>query len=108
MRTLAQVRPPCPGIGFRTAARLLLEVGERTTFPPPALVVPGFDGFEAKVSDPAGFTLPRPPPRLDLDMREVALTEPGLAVYAGLAPVTRRSDISIRGEHHPAAFAASG
>jgi transposase len=50
-----------PGIGVRTAARILLEVGDGTAF-----ATPGH-----------------------------------LAAYAGLAPVTRRSGTSIRGEHPP-------
>ncbi len=50
-----------PGIGVRTAARILLEVGDGTAFPTPG----------------------------------------HLAAYAGLAPVTRRSGSSIRGEHPP-------
>src|SRR2546430_16427976 len=48
-----------PGIGVRTGARILLEVGDATAFP----------------------------------------TSGHLAAYAGLAPVTRRSGTSIRGEH---------
>lgn len=48
-----------PGIGVRTAARILLEVGDGTAFASPG----------------------------------------HLAAYAGLAPVTRRSGSSIRGEH---------
>jgi transposase len=48
-----------PGIGVRTGARILLEVGDATEFP----------------------------------------TAGHLAAYAGLAPVTRRSGSSIRGEH---------
>ena len=47
-----------PGVGVRTAARILLDVGDATTFP----------------------------------------TAGHLASYAGLAPVTRRSGTSIRGE----------
>jgi transposase len=50
-----------PGVGVRTAARILLEVGDASTFP----------------------------------------TAGHLAAYAGLAPVTRRSGTSIRGEHPP-------
>jgi transposase len=50
-----------PGVGVRTAARILLEVGDAGSFPTPG----------------------------------------HLAAYAGLAPVTRRSGISIRGEHPP-------
>ncbi len=48
-----------PGVGVRTAARILIEVGDASSFPN------------------AGH----------------------LAAYAGLAPVTRRSGTSIRGEH---------
>ena len=48
-----------PGIGIRTAARILLEVGDGSAF-----ATPGH-----------------------------------LAAYAGIAPVTRRSGSSIRGEH---------
>ena len=48
-----------PGIGVRTGARILLEVGDGTSFP----------------------------------------TSGHLTAYAGLAPVTRRSGLSIRGEH---------
>ncbi len=58
---LARVLTSMPGIGVRTAARILLEVGDGTAFPTPG----------------------------------------HLAAYAGLAPVTRRSGISIRGEHPP-------
>jgi transposase len=58
---LARVLTSMPGIGIRTAARILLEVGDGTAFPTPG----------------------------------------HLAAYAGLAPVTRRSGISIRGEHPP-------
>ena len=47
-----------PGIGVRTAARILLDVGDGSSFP----------------------------------------TAGHLAAYAGLAPVTRRSGTSIRGE----------
>ena len=47
-----------PGVGVRTAARILLDVGDATQFP----------------------------------------TTAHLAAYAGLAPVTRRSGTSIRGE----------
>ena len=54
----AKVLTSMPGIGVRTAARLLLEVGDGSAFP----------------------------------------TAGHLAAYAGLAPVTRRSGISIRGE----------
>ncbi|MGO4132407.1 IS110 family transposase [Janibacter sp. RAF52] len=56
---LAAVLTSMPGIGVRTGARILLEVGDGTTFPTPG----------------------------------------HLAAYAGLAPVTRRSGSSIRGEH---------
>ena len=48
-------------VGVRTAARILLEVGDVAAFPTPG----------------------------------------HLAAYAGLAPVTRRSGTSIRGEHPP-------
>jgi transposase len=58
---LAKVLTSMPGIGVRTAARILLEVGDGTAF-----ATPGH-----------------------------------LAAYAGLAPVTRRSGSSIRGEHPP-------
>ncbi|MFV2126289.1 IS110 family transposase [Micromonospora sp. LOL_013] len=58
---LAPVLTSMPGIGVRTAARILLEVGDGTSFPTPG----------------------------------------HLAAYAGLAPVTRRSGTSIRGEHPP-------
>jgi transposase len=50
-----------PGVGVRTAARILLEVGDGSSF----------------------------------------ATSGHLAAYAGLAPVTRRSGTSIRGEHPP-------
>jgi transposase len=50
-----------PGIGVRTGARILLEVGDASAF----------------------------------------ATSGHLAAYAGLAPVTRRSGSSIRGEHPP-------
>jgi transposase len=56
---LAEVLTSMPGVGVRTAARILLEVGDATSFP----------------------------------------TSGHLAAYAGLAPVTRRSGSSIRGEH---------
>lgn len=56
---LAQVLTSMPGIGVRTGARILLEVGDGSGFATPA----------------------------------------HLAAYAGLAPVTRRSGTSIRGEH---------
>jgi transposase len=58
---LAKVLTSMPGIGVRTAARILLEVGDGSAFP----------------------------------------TSGHLAAYAGLAPVTRRSGTSIRGEHPP-------
>ncbi|MFG1758979.1 IS110 family RNA-guided transposase, partial [Micromonospora echinofusca] len=58
---LAPVLTSMPGIGVRTAARILLEVGDGTAFPTPG----------------------------------------HLAAYAGLAPVTRRSGSSVRGEHPP-------
>ncbi|MGC4857404.1 IS110 family transposase [Micromonospora sp. DT4] len=58
---LSSVLTSMPGIGVRTAARILLEVGDGTAF-----ATPGH-----------------------------------LAAYAGLAPVTRRSGSSIRGEHPP-------
>src|SRR3954451_10852225 len=58
---LACVLTSMPGVGVRTAARILLEVGDASSFP----------------------------------------TAGHLAAYAGLAPVTRRSGISIRGEHPP-------
>ena len=58
---LAEVLTSIPGIGVRTAARILLEVGDGSSFP----------------------------------------TAGHLAAYAGLAPVTRRSGTSIRGEHPP-------
>lgn len=50
-----------PGIGVRTGARILIDVGDGTAFPS------------------AGH----------------------LGTYAGLAPVTRSSGSSIRGEHPP-------
>ncbi|HZX03854.1 IS110 family transposase [Kribbella sp.] len=56
---LSKVLTSIPGIGVRTGARILLEVGDGTAFPTPG----------------------------------------HLAAYAGLAPVTRRSGTSIRGEH---------
>ncbi|WP_068431776.1 IS110 family transposase [Piscicoccus intestinalis] len=56
---LSRVLTSMPGVGVRTAARILLEVGDGTAFP----------------------------------------TAAHLAAYAGLAPVTRRSGSSIRGEH---------
>jgi transposase len=58
---LSPVLTSMPGIGVRTAARILLEVGDGSSFPTPG----------------------------------------HLAAYAGLAPVTRRSGTSIRGEHPP-------
>jgi transposase len=58
---LSSVLTSMPGIGVRTAARILLEVGDGSSFP----------------------------------------TAGHLAAYAGLAPVTRRSGSSIRGEHPP-------
>lgn len=60
---LAQVLTSMPGIGVRTGARILLEVGDGSAFPTPG----------------------------------------HLASYAGLAPITRRSGSSIRGEHPPRA-----
>ncbi|MDR7275760.1 IS110 family transposase [Catenuloplanes atrovinosus] len=60
---LAKVLTSMPGIGVRTGARILLEVGDATAFKTPG----------------------------------------HLASYAGLAPVTRRSGSSIRGEHPPKA-----
>lgn len=56
---LSKVLTSMPGIGVRTGARILLEVGDGSAFP----------------------------------------TSGHLAAYAGLAPVTRRSGTSIRGEH---------
>jgi hypothetical protein len=58
---LAGVLTSMPGIGVRTCARILLEVGDGTAF----------------------------------------ATAGHLAAHAGLAPVTRRSGSSIRGEHPP-------
>ena len=58
---LAEVLISMPGVGVRTGARILLEVGDAAAFP----------------------------------------TSAHLAAYAGLAPVTRRSGSSIRGEHPP-------
>ncbi|WP_145952892.1 IS110 family transposase [Tessaracoccus aquimaris] len=55
---LAPVLTSMPGVGVRTAARILLDVGDAAAFP----------------------------------------TAGHLAAYAGLAPVTRRSGTSIRGE----------
>lgn len=56
---LARVLISMPGVGVRTTARILVEVGDASSFPS------------------AGH----------------------LAAYAGLAPVTRRSGTSIKGEH---------
>ncbi|MGW3496602.1 IS110 family transposase [Streptomyces sp. NPDC001020] len=56
---LSQVLTSMPGIGVRTAARILVDVGDGSTF----------------------------------------ATAGHLAAYAGLAPVTRASGSSIRGEH---------
>lgn len=56
---LSKVLTSMPGIGVRTGARILLEVGDGSAFP----------------------------------------SSGHLAAYAGLAPVTRRSGTSIRGEH---------
>ncbi|MBD8063751.1 IS110 family transposase [Oceanitalea stevensii] len=56
---LSTVLTSMPGIGVRTGARILLEVGDGSSF----------------------------------------ATSGHLAAYAGLAPVTRRSGTSIRGEH---------
>ncbi len=56
---LSQLLMSMPGVGIRTAARLLLDVGDGSAF----------------------------------------ATAGHLAAYAGLAPVTRRSGSSIRGEH---------
>ena len=56
---LARVLTSMPGIGVRTAARILLEIGDASAFK----------------------------------------TSAHLAAYAGIAPVTRRSGTSIRGEH---------
>jgi hypothetical protein len=56
---LAQVLTSMPGVGVRTAARILVEIGDASSFP----------------------------------------TAGHLAAYAGLAPVTRRSGSSIKGEH---------
>lgn len=55
---LSQVLTSMPGVGVRTAARILITVGDASLFP----------------------------------------TSGHLAAYAGLAPVTRRSGSSIRGE----------
>lgn len=56
---LAQVLISMPGIGIRTCARILVEIGDGAAF----------------------------------------ATAAHLAAYAGLAPITRRSGSSIRGEH---------
>ncbi|MFG2632285.1 IS110 family transposase [Streptomyces sp. NPDC048473] len=56
---LSQVLTSMPGIGVRTGARILIDVGDGSSFP----------------------------------------TAGHLAAYAGLAPVTRSSGSSIRGEH---------
>jgi transposase len=56
---LAGVLTSMPGIGVRTAARILLEIGDASNF----------------------------------------ATSAHLAAYAGIAPVTRTSGTSIRGEH---------
>ncbi|MFB7225970.1 IS110 family transposase [Streptomyces sp. NPDC056227] len=56
---LSQVMTSMPGIGVRTGARILIDVGDASSFP----------------------------------------TAGHLAAYAGLAPVTRSSGSSIRGEH---------
>jgi transposase len=56
---LATVLISLPGIGVRTAARILIDVGDASRFP----------------------------------------TAGHLAAYAGLAPATRSSGSSIRGEH---------
>ncbi|MBR7838732.1 IS110 family transposase [Actinospica durhamensis] len=58
---LSQVLTSMPGIGARTGARILAEIGDASAFP----------------------------------------TAAHLAAYAGLAPVTRRSGSSIRGETPP-------
>jgi len=55
---LSQVLTSMPGVGTRTAARILISIGDASSFP----------------------------------------TAGHLAAYAGLAPVTRRSGSSIRGE----------
>lgn len=59
--TLTRVLISMPGLGIRTSARILLEIGDIAAF-----ATPGH-----------------------------------LAAYAGLAPVTRRSGSSIKGEHPP-------
>ena len=56
---LVRVLTSMPGVGVRTAARILVEIGDASSFP----------------------------------------TAGHLAAYAGLAPVTRRSGSSIKGEH---------
>ncbi|EFC80284.1 IS110 family transposase, partial [Parafrankia sp. EUN1f] len=56
---LSKVLTSMPGIGVRTAARILIDVGDASSFP----------------------------------------TAGHLAAYAGLAPATRASGSSIRGEH---------
>ena len=56
---LSQVLTSMPGVGVRTGARILIDVGDASSFP----------------------------------------TAGHLAAYAGLAPVTRSSGSSIRGEH---------
>nr|GLK33500.1 hypothetical protein GCM10017611_03420 [Rhodococcus wratislaviensis] len=56
---LSPVLTSIPGIGVRTAARILIEVGDGSAFPSAA----------------------------------------HLAAYAGIAPITRKSGSSIRGEH---------
>ncbi|WSL80487.1 IS110 family transposase [Kitasatospora sp. NBC_01266] len=56
---LSQVLTSMPGIGVRTGARILIDVGDASSFP----------------------------------------TAGHLAAYAGLAPVTRSSGSSVRGEH---------
>ncbi|WP_425549023.1 transposase [Actinomadura meridiana] len=58
---LARVLISMPGLGIRTSARILLEIGDIAAF----------------------------------------ATSGHLAAYAGLAPVTRRSGSSIKGEHPP-------
>jgi transposase len=58
---LTKVLISMPGVGVRTAARVVLEIGDGSSFPSAA----------------------------------------HLAAYAGLAPTTRRSGTSIRGEHAP-------
>lgn len=61
LHPLADILTSMTGVGVRTGARILLEVGDASSFP----------------------------------------TAGHLAAYAGLAPVTRRSGTSIRGEHPP-------